>query len=861
MNRFKIVIFSALFLVLPCCFGSAVYAQSEAARKLNLDGLNAINSGRHQEAIQLLKKAMQLEPGWGEPYYNAAKLLRLTKKREAMKGALKKAHSLEPSNATYAEGLARVLKEDLANLIKSGNVEAAKKLRQEILKVNPAEIGIGVEIFNQLVSENQITKAADLAETLIEKNPKLRTRYDSEPMGQLYFNLAKLELDRNQLTQAKYYADNASKYSFGGPGQAKRLISEIKKKQTSAIEALLLKAKEQQASGNIDAAISTLKRAKEIDSYNEEAENELSKILGSRDSKDAFAEAEEMVRKESWLEARDMLEYVISNDPDNSKARKLLKEATVKEEALMKKLGRATKLPRSSDERASLVEGYLRKGVQFADANNYQDAEVSFSRGISLIELDSSLKHYMPQFQKEMGKISKIDNRKDLWQRGVEARNTYEYEECIKLLSQLPKRYNSQLPSYLAEAYWKTGNKKEALSNARYQLTIEEENSRAKFILGSILLEEGDKDQAFKYFKEVYDFDSSYPGINDKLLESGTSKWKTYFPAVVLVLLLWIAYALYKYLPEYNKNTSIKRAQKYLKKEMLDECIEELTKIRRLPILTAYDGAFISRILAQAYLKKGGYDRAIGECKHLLSISQQDEEAHTWLGYAYLGRRMVSPESLPELLKLYQKDGRNIALVSLLGSHYTQQKVLSEEGVKILEQWLNLDPNNLDVLKPLGRYYLKKSRSDDKATKVFQKMMEFGSPEPEFLLGVAKINLKLRQFDECLRLCEQVINEDVNNELVHAVLLEAYNKQHRTEDLLAIYKNFLQNNPYNVAFQNGLKQAQMVADSIAAKKAQQPEDTADSPAEEPLAQIICQHCQKPNGSDEYYCQHCGQSLA
>lgn len=859
MNRLKLVLVSIFVLTLFACLETPLSAQSQEARQLNLDGVNAINMGRHQEAMNLLKKAMQLEPGWAEPYFSAAKLLRLRQKREEMKKALRKAHSLEPDNKTYAEEYAKVLKEDLAALIKAGRSADARKLRQIIVTVNPAEIDVGNQIFNEMVEAGQIEKAVDFAENLIEKNPRLRTKYDSEDMGQLYFNLARLELQRNRLVEAKSYADNASKYAFGSADQVRNLISEIKEKQDAAIGVLMQQAMDQKASGDIDAAVATLKRAREIDPYDNNIKAELSKIVSKSEAKDAFTEAQEMVQSGSWLEARDMLEYVVSTDPNNKKAQQLLEQAAAKEDALLKELGRATRLPRSSEDRASLVEGYLRKGKRFAEVKNLKDAEIAFERGLMLIKLDAGQKKYEAQFNQELEKIRSVFNEKDLWKKGVEARNAYEYEDCIKYLSKLPLNYNIQLPSYLAEAYWKTGNIEEALSKARYQLTLQEENNRAKFVLGSILLEQGEKEKAFNYFSEIYASDPDYPEIKDKLIKSSASKWKKYFPIVVLALLLWLAYALYKYLPEYNKNSTIKRAQKFLKKDMLDECIEELMKIRRSPILTPFDGALISRILAQAYLKKGIYDKAIGECKHLLSINPKDEDAHTWLGYAYLGRRMVMPESLPELLRLYQKDSRNIALVSLLGSHYTQQKVLSEEGVKILEQWLNLDPNNPEVLKPLGRYYLKKSRSDDKAMKVFQRMMEYGSPELEFLLGVAKIHLKLRQFDDCLKLCEQVINGDVNNELVHSVLLEAYQKQHKIDDLLAIYKNFLQNNPYNVAFQNGLKEAQKLADKLkqndpAAQATVQP--VAESPAE-----AICPHCQKPNSSEEYYCQHCGQSLA
>lgn len=860
MNRFKIklvFILTMLALMASC----SVFAVSDEARELNRKGALAIASGHHQEAVQHLKQAMQLEPEWAEPYYNAAKLMRLRNNREEMIKALRKAVVLEPDNATYVETYVKVLKENLQAAEKSGNKTEIKQLQQEIRRVDSGNLEVGIKILSELFKANKYEQASDLAEELLEKNGSQRTNYASEEMGELFYILGKIALESNNLNDARSYADNAAKYSMAKTDKAKQLIADIRDKQEAAVSLLLSQAKEQADSNDTEAAIATLKRAEEIDPNNEMVQHETARLTSLRDAKTSMIEARKLVKDGSWLEARDILEYVVSVEPGNSEAQNLLKQAVAKETALMQTLGRGTRLPRYSADRAGLVEGFLRRGKQFMDAGNQKDAMTSFSRGMALLELDSGLKRFVPAFEAEMGKIKAVDDKKELWRKGVEARNAYEYEDTLKYLLQLPRDYDTQLPSLLAEAYWKTGNEEKALELARYQLTIQPENNRAKFILGSISLENGNKESAFNYFTDIYQSDPDYPELKDKLLQSSAAKWKTYFPIITLLLMAWFAYALYKYLPEYNKNSSIRKAQGYLKKELLDECINELIKIKRLPNLTQFDGALISRILAQAYLKKGIYDRAIGECKHLISINPKDEDAHTWLGYAYLGRRMLSPESLPELLNLYQKDQRNIALVSLLGSHYTQAKNLSDDGIKILEQWLNLDPNNPEVLKPLGRYYLKKGRSDDKSMKVFQKMMEFGSPEAEFLLGVAKIHLKLRQFDSCLQLCEQVINADVNNELVHAVLREAYHKQNRLNELLDIYGNFLQNNPYNVAFQNGLREAQKLASQGPARGSQSSApEIAEAPTDLAPDQVVCPNCHQVNSSQDYCCQNCGKNL-
>ena len=100
-----------------------------------------------------------------------------------------------------------------------------------------------------------------------------------------------------------------------------------------------------------------------------------------------------------------------------------------------------------------------------------------------------------------------------------------DYEDVIKYLKLIPEDHDIQLYSFLAEAYYNTGETEKAEECARLQLAKQPENNRAKFILGSIKLDAGDNEQAYRYLYEIYQTDSNYPGLGDKLAKASVKFW------------------------------------------------------------------------------------------------------------------------------------------------------------------------------------------------------------------------------------------------------------------------------------------------------------------------------------------------
>ena len=901
MNRLKKSLLSILFVSLLASntnLCNSVYAQSSEAKDLNRKGVVALESGRFDEAVTLLKKAMALEPKWGEPCYNAARLLRLKGKREEMTKMLRKANAVEPDNPTYSEEYVRILTEDYQKI---ANPTEKSEIRKEILRVQPGNLKMGLESVKELLKTENKDEAYEQGELILSKNTDKRSKYENKEMGELFYIVAQIAYERGDLDKAKTDADFAFRFEFDKNNEAKELLHKIKTDIDNNVKNLINQAETAQKAGDYDKAKNLLKKAEEYQPENESIKNKIIEFDDEVEISKQIGLANKAIKDGYWLDGREVLVKLVEKYPGSDRAKKKLEELEPKTKALVKKIDLA-EVPLKKEDRERVLLGYLERGDNFytkevkeAD-KKYTNTLSSLNKALAMVEADKALTKYRGQVDDGFKRVKTDQENAANWQSAVSARNSGDYEDVIKLLKKIPEDQDIQLYSYLAEAYYNTGNIEEAEKCASKQLVKQPENNRAKFILGSIKLDAGENSLAYRYFKEIRDSDPDYPEINDKLAKSGVVFMDKIIIFAVFILLGWVAWIMHKRMPIYNKDAKIRSARAAFKRESYDDSLKQIMEVRHSEYLTPADTLEITRLAAQCYLKKGAYDRAIGECKHLITLAPKSEEAHTWLGYAYLGQRSLHPDALTELLNLYKKDSRNIALVSLLGSYYAQQKNLNEEGVGILEQWLNLDHDNVEVLKPLGNYYLKKNRSDDKAMKVFQKMMEIGSPDPAFLLGVANVYLKMRQYDNCLQLCEQVINNDINNEYVHSVLLEVYKKQNRLQELLDIYANFLQSNPYNVAFQNGLKAAQvayekvqkwnaaqaaneaaavmekMFANQNAESDVENPEAnesgepseiTTDSGEEAPAlaeGEIPCPACGKGNAQGAYTCQHCGANL-
>ena len=167
-------------------------SQNREAREFNRKGVAALESGRYNDSIQLLKQAMVLEPTWAEPCFNAARLLKQLGKREDMTKMLRKANGLEPTNSKYTEEYLKVLYEDYLTAEKNSNYLERDKISQEIFRVSPGNLNLGLKLVENKMDSGNKDEALSLAEDILSKNTRQRSRYQIKEMGKLFYIVAQI---------------------------------------------------------------------------------------------------------------------------------------------------------------------------------------------------------------------------------------------------------------------------------------------------------------------------------------------------------------------------------------------------------------------------------------------------------------------------------------------------------------------------------------------------------------------------------------------------------------------------------------------------------------------------------------------
>jgi tetratricopeptide (TPR) repeat protein len=140
-------------------------------------------------------------------------------------------------------------------------------------------------------------------------------------------------------------------------------------------------------------------------------------------------------------------------------------------------------------------------------------------------------------------------------------------------------------------------------------------------------------------------------------------------------------------------------------------------------------------------------------------------------------------------------------MVDFVGEKIFELGFESKETLNIMKAFNRLHPEHEKCRHLLLSVYANEKSMDKQMVELMQEEVSHNQTDTKFRLKLADYYLQRKQFDECIRYCEEVINLNVTEKNLHHILFEAYNQQGLLADLAPIYDMLLETCPNDIAIQ------------------------------------------------------------
>ncbi|HIJ71383.1 MAG TPA: tetratricopeptide repeat protein [Planctomycetes bacterium] len=374
----------------------------------------------------------------------------------------------------------RLSRLELYSCIRQGKLDSAGDILEELLSEKPDDDGTRFSLALLKMQQEKLNEARELLNQLLKKNPdslsvtaqlveiNLRQEKDDQALELCDEMVGRLNNPSAYLLRARAYA---------GLKQMSRAKTDMEKAvqlEPDDIKTLVLKSRIHQAMGEIDQAISSIKRATEIAPQDYQVQRQAAlTFLTSRD-------------RQQQLQGRRFLDKALALNPDDTelklyKARLLLSEATAPSvERAVSILAEITRSrPKVPQAWAMLVEIYLQQD----DPAKAMDLAL---RGLSYLPRDKLLMLAKAQCETAISPVHSIPTLK-------------------ALLEIYPDDIDAII--FLADTYVLTGRCSEAveLLESRLKSAKGRDSRKIKIALAEALYESGDTESAHEQFSMLYE--------------------------------------------------------------------------------------------------------------------------------------------------------------------------------------------------------------------------------------------------------------------------------------------------------------------------------------------------------------------
>ena len=329
-----------------------------------------------------------------------------------------------------------------------------------------------------------------------------------------------------------------------------------------------------------------------------------------------------------------------------------------------------------------------------------------------------------------------------------------------------------------------------------------------------------------------------------------------------LVSLYGLGYWWVKRYPQFSKRIAMKDLDRLVSREQWAKAANLYPRLDKAD-LSARESLIVRSQFQRVFFSLGQYSKAVSEAQRVLMVMPENKAVRLLHARCLYRMKNISPESLEYYFDLIETEPENHELLKYVGLHCAKKKLLNPRTMGVLRDLADLMPEDENLRQMLIRGYLKEGDRTPRAIKLLEVEKEKNPENIDVRVVLAEYYLKKGEVNRTIEECEELINIELNNRSVHAVLIKAYRELGKIDQLVEIYRSILEADPRNPVVQRYLTELTQESGSQTGSQPDRGMD-ARTGSEAPMVGLTgeavrCPKCKQPVTVGSYFCS-CGQPL-
>jgi len=767
-------------------------------------GVEAFLSARYKDAMEHFRKAIAANENSANAYYYIGKMFLLAK---------------DPVNAYQnflfafklgcnLDELGRDTDNSITQLLSSLPAEQSMALHSKAIEEGIYASPSVYYVINQLRQQDAgeeilvLLKKAEASDSFL-KGQKYLTTY----LSNIYYWASIVNARKNQQFEALEQLRKAIRFDSGlkiAQDAYEKLNQQMRRRYQTHFDAGEKALREKQ----YDEATKAFEQALLVFPDDNTARRKVETVKLHKASNENTSKAEQLVKTGQYEEAAQLLRFATSADPENFRAVNLLKDA---EAGIMQKLN----LRISREQKTEQLEQSFLSST--ASAVNAMKAE----RFDEAIKLYTQALEIRPDHKDSQDGLAEAKRRgalkKDL-ERAEELMRSSKFSEAYPILIALSRENPppANLQAMLVPCLYHTQRWDELLPVGRNILAFQPQNKEVLYYMAIAFqkLHEAQQmadgmEQYETFLERIIRVDPSYLDASKRLDSIKRDRW---MPVVFLVMILLSIGALalwwYKTRDQRKKSQYVFQMDEYTRTENWEKLREMFQDFYSIDF-DARETIKVLPTFMQAQVECSDFDEALKTGTRILAVMPEHRQAKIQMARAHYGKGALPPNTVKFFKELLDSEFISDSLVEFMGEQVLNQDLKSDDTAPILKKYVSLHPENDKARKMLLDMVYKDKRIDKQVLELLQLEVQYNPTDTRYRLRLAEYHLTKKNPEECIRLCEEVINIDVTEKKLHGVLFEAYEQLNQLDQLQPVYDALLQTYPNNIVIQEAAARVRM----------------------------------------------------